>query len=116
MNDYLTPNQVVQSLLALSRELAELSKDLDVLERDAVNKAADATNIYLQAFLKAEGPQYLREVTAKAAAADAQLQADLAKCLVSGRKRDLQVLTTRIDVGRSAAAALRAEISLGGVH
>jgi hypothetical protein len=79
---------------------------------DAVNKAADATNTYLKAFLAAEGPQYLREVIAKQAAADAQLQADLAKCLVTGRKRDLETLRTRIDVGRTASAALRAELAL----
>lgn len=110
--DNITPNSVVSNLLELARELARLSSGLDELEREAVNKAADATNIYLKAFLKAEGPQYLREVIAKTEAADAQLAADLAKCLVSGRKRDLDILRTRIDVGRSAAAALRSELEL----
>jgi TorA maturation chaperone TorD len=108
----LTPNSVVANLLELARKLTELSTGLDELERDAVNKAADATNTYLQAFLAAEGPQYLREVIAKKASSEAQLAADLAKCMVTGRRRDLDVLRTRIDVGRSAAAALRAEIEL----
>lgn len=112
----LSPNAVVQNLLELARQLAELSRGMDELERDAVNKASEATNIYLKAFMAAEGPQYLREAMAKQAAADAQLQADLAKCLVTGRKRDLDVLRTRIDVGRSAAAALRAELDLERVR
>jgi hypothetical protein len=108
----ITPTSVVSNLLELARELARLSSGLDELERAAVNKAADATNIYLQSFLAAEGPQYLREVIAKRASSEAQLAADLAKCMVTGRKRDLEVLRTRIDVGRSAAAALRAELAL----
>jgi hypothetical protein len=108
----LTPNAVVSLLLELARKLAELSAGLDELEREAVNKAADATNVYLKAFLKAEGPQYLREAIAKQASTESQLAADLAKCMVSGRKRDLEILRTRIDVGRSVSAALRAEIEL----
>jgi TorA maturation chaperone TorD len=116
MTGQMTANEVVLNLMELSRELNELSRGLDTLEVDAVNAAHDATNAYLQAFLKAEGPQYLREVLAKQGSAEPQLAADLAKCMVTGRKRQLQVLQTRIDVGRSAAAALRAEITLGGVH
>lgn len=81
----ITPNSVVSGLLDLSRELAELSKDLDQLEIDAVNSR--------------EG-----------------LVAETAEALVRGRKRQLDSLKIRIDVGRSAAAALRAEITLGGVH
>lgn len=112
MTDHLTPNQIVTNLLELARQLAELSRGMDELERDAVNKASEATNIYLKAFMAAEGPQYLREAMAKQAAAGAQLEADLAKCLVTGRRRDLETLRIRIDVGRSAAAALRSELAL----
>lgn len=111
MNE-LTPNGVVSGLLELSRELAELSKGLDKIEADAVNAREDFTLAHAEAYLRAEGPVETRKAIAITETHDERLAADLAEAIVRGRKRQLDSLKVRIDVGRSAAAALRAEMSL----
>jgi hypothetical protein len=108
----LTPNSVVSGLLELSRELAELVKDLDQLEIDAVNSREDLTLASAKSFLSAEGPVETRKAIAITETHNERLVAETAEALVRGRKRQLDTLRVRIDVGRSAAAALRAEIDL----
>lgn len=116
MTTDLTPNTVVAGLLELSRELAELSKDLDQLEIDAVNAREDLTLALAQEFLAAEGPVDVRKNIAISETSALRLVAETAEALVRGRRRQIDTIKVRIDVGRSAAAALRAEISLGGLH
>lgn len=113
--DMLTPNSVVSGLLELSRELAELSRGLDDLEADAVNAREDYTLALSKAFLSATGAMEMRKHQAIAETHSERLTAETAEALVRGRKRQLDSLKVRIDVGRSAAAALRAEIALDGV-
>ena len=108
----LTPNSVVQNLLGLARELAELSKGLDDLEADAVNSREDYTLALSKSFLSVDGAMDLRKHVAIAATHHERLAAETAEALVRGRKRQLDSIKVRIDVGRSAAAALRAEIDL----
>jgi hypothetical protein len=108
----LTPNGVVQGLLNLARELAELSKDLDQLEADAVNSREDFTMAHAKAFLSATGAMELRKHQAIVDTHHERLTAETAEALVKGRKRQIDSIRVRIDVGRSAAAALRAEMSL----
>jgi len=108
----ITPNSVVSGLLELSRELAELSKDLDQLEADAVNSREDFTLAEAQAFLRAEGAMDIRKRQAIIDTHSERLVAETAEALVRGRKRQIDSIKVRIDVGRSAAAALRAEMSL----
>lgn len=108
----ITPNQVVSGLLELARQLAELSKDLDQIEIDAVNAREDLTLASAKAFLSAQGPVDVRKNEAIVATHHERLTAETAEALVRGRKRQLDTLKIRIDVGRSAAAALRAEMAL----
>lgn len=108
----LTPNDVVQQLLSLARELAELSEGMDQLEIDAVNAREDFTMAHAAAFLGAEGAMDIRRYTAIQATHHERLAAETAEALVRGRKRQLDTLKIRVEVGRSAAAALRAEIAL----
>lgn len=108
----LTPNGVVQGLLDLSRELASLARGLDDLEADAVNSREDYTLAYSRSYLAAEGPVETRKHLAIEATHHERLAAETAEALVRGRKRQLDSVRVRIDVGRSAAAALRAEMSL----
>ena len=112
MSNPLTPNSVVQGLLGLARELAELSKDLDQLEADAVNSREDFTLAQSKAFLSAEGAMELRKHQAIVDTHYERLTAETAEALVRGRKRQIDSIKVRIDVGRSAAAALRAEMTL----
>lgn len=107
-----TPLSVVQNLLNLARELAELSAGLGDLEQRAVEKREDLTLAQAKAFLSAEGPVDVRKNIAIVETHTERLAAETAEALVRGRKRQLDGLKVRIDVGRSAQAALRAEIDL----
>lgn len=112
MTDHLTPNAVVSGLLDLARELAVLAKDLDSIEIDAVNKRENLTLAISRAYLSADGPVETRKHIAITATHDERLAAETAEAIVRGRRRQIDSVKVRIDVGRSAAAALRAEMSL----
>lgn len=85
---------------------------LNDLEQTAVEKREDYTLALSKAYLCAEGPVEQRKHEAIVATHAERLSAETAEALVRGRKRQLDTLKVRIDVGRSAAAALRAEIAL----
>lgn len=108
----LTPNQVVSGLLTLARELAELAADLDRIEADAVNLREDYTLAYSKAFLTAEGAVETRKHLAITETHAERLAAETAESVVRGRKRHIDTLRVRIDVVRSVAAAVRAEMNL----
>ena len=108
----LTPNAVVSGLLELSRELAALSNDLDSIEAGAVNAREDYTLALSKAFLAAAGAMELRKHQAIVDTHMQRLKAETTEALVRGRKRQIDSIKVRIDVGRSAAAALRAEMAL----
>lgn len=112
----INPNSVVSQLLQLGRELEKLTNDLDQLEVDAVNTREDYVLVKETALLKAEGPQYVREAEAKVATHVERIAAELADAKVRGARAHIASIKARIEIGRSAAAALRAEITLGGVH
>lgn len=112
----LTPNAVVTNLLELARQLGTMSSDLGQLEIEAVNKREDYVLALSKAYLSAEGPVETRKHLALSWTSKERLAAETAEALVRGRKRQLDSLKVRIDVGRSAAAALRAEIALDGVR
>lgn len=112
----LTPTKIVQGLLDLARELATLSADLDKLEVDAVNSREDYTLALSKAFLAAEGPMDVRKHASIAATHSERLVAETAEALVRGRKRQLDTIRVRVDVGRSAAAALRLEMDLDRIR
>lgn len=105
----LTPNEVVKNLLDLSRKLGELSDSLDQIEEDAVNAREDYTLAHSQAFIKAEGSVDLRKHKAIVETHKQRIAAELAEMHVRNTKRQLDTLKIRIEVGRSASAAVRAE-------
>lgn len=112
----LSPNAVVMNLLELGRELARLTDELDQIEADAVNSREDYVLAKETAFLKAEGSQYMREAQSKVATHVERIAAELADAKVRGCRAHIASIKARIDIGRSAAAALRAEIALDGVR
>lgn len=115
--DQLTPNTVVQQLLQLGRELDNLTGLLDDIEVMAVNRREDYVLAKEKAFLAAEGEtQYIREAKSKVATHVERIAAELADARVRGARAHIASIKARIDIGRSAAAALRAEISLEGTR
>lgn len=109
----LTPNAVVQELLNLSRSLQTLSDELDPLERDAVEAKETYTVEYARKFLTSKASNNdMRKQQALLDTSDVRLQAEIAETLVKSHIRKIATLKVRIDVGRSAAALVRAEADL----
>ncbi|OLE27949.1 MAG: hypothetical protein AUG44_08650 [Actinobacteria bacterium 13_1_20CM_3_71_11] len=115
MSEQLTPNQVALQLARLARELDDLVAAIDDAEKNAVNAREDFTMTYAKAFLTAEGSMEVRKHKATVDTHAARIGAELAEQQVKGIRRQIDSVKIRIDVGRSLGAALRAEISLGGV-
>lgn len=108
------PTQVAQQLAALARDLDVTVQQLEVADRDAVEKRAGADLAFSRAFVAAVGSVDLRKHLAQIETHQLRMDADVADALVRHLRRRVDALKTRIDVGRSFGAALRAEISLTG--
>lgn len=109
IRNQLTPNEVVLQLLELSRRLGQISDSMDQVEEEAVNAREDYTMAHSKAFLAAEGPMDIRKHKAIEATHVERVAAELAEAKVRGTKRQIDTLKVRIDIGRSASAAVRAE-------
>jgi len=110
----LTAHEIASGLSELSRQLDELVSEIGEAERDAVNKREDYTLAFSKAFLSADGAMDIRRHTATEETHEARLAAELAEQHVRGLRRRIDSVRTRIDVGRSLGAAVRAEVGLGG--
>lgn len=100
-------------LARLSRQLDETVRELAALDDAAVRARARFSSEYARAFLTADGSMDVRKHTATLATADRALDADIADAKVRAAKEQIRAIQTRIDVGRSYGAAVRAEIALG---
>jgi exonuclease VII large subunit len=108
----LDPNQVMLNLLALSRSMQQLSDELDELEKNAVEEKENYTLAYAKAFLSNSGAVEVRKQQTLLDTSEQRLASELAETLVKAHKRKIDTLRVRIDVGRSAAALVRAESEL----
>jgi len=108
-----TPTTVVQNLLQLARELADATTKLARVEKDAVVARENYSLAYSKELLKSDGSNAeIRKAAAITETHTERIAAELAEAEVRILKEEIWTIKTRIDVGRSAAAALRAEIEL----
>jgi hypothetical protein len=106
----ITPVSAIQEMTKLSRLLDELSYKLRDAERAAVNSEHRYRVEKAKALLATdEGTVAERDAKATLQVADVRLSAKLAAAELSILRRDLHVIETRIDVGRSVVGVLRAE-------
>jgi hypothetical protein len=98
--------------------LAELSRDLDAAVRslrdadmEAVQARHAADLAESRAFVAAEGSMDLRKHLARLACAKEEEDALVKEAVVRYLRNRINAISTRIDVGRSAGAALRAELA-----
>lgn len=108
------PTEVALQLAKLGRELDDTVRALESADRDAVEKRAAFDLAYSRAFLAATGAMDLRKHQAVEQTHQARLDADVADTVVRHLRRRIDAIKSRIDVGRSYGAALRAEIALTG--
>jgi hypothetical protein len=110
----ITPTSAVLELTKLSRKLDELGLMLRPAERDAVHKRHAHSVAYAKAIISADGTNAeIRKAQATLASSDLALAAELAEAEVRILRSDIRdVLSGRIDVGRSVVGVLRAEASV----
>jgi hypothetical protein len=116
----ITPTQVAQELLALGRELATLTKDLEAVEKAAVESEEAYTLAYSKATLLA-GERGLKSADLRKAQAlkdttQQRLDAKVADAAVKARRMQIDTLKTRVTIGQSVATALRSELDLDGLR
>ena len=110
MAEELTPRTVLAQLSSLARQLdhtVDLLKEAD-LEAMMARHAADVAES--TAFLSAEGPVEARKHKARLATDKLEERALQAEAVVRYLRNRINALGTRIEVGRSAGAALREEL------
>jgi len=110
VTDPLTPNLVVKQLVKLAEDLDQAVSLLKDAERDAVTKRHAADMAESKAFVRAEGPMEIRKHLARIAADQAEDEALVAEATLRWLRARIRAIDTRIEIGRSMGAALRAEL------
>lgn len=110
----ITPNSAVTELTRLSRTLDELGFKLRPAELDAVRKRHAHSVAFAKAIISADGSNAeIRKAQATLATEELSLAAELAEAEVRILRSDIRdVLSGRIDVGRSVVGVLRAEAAV----
>jgi hypothetical protein len=109
-----TANDVYLHLAQLGRDLDANVAALESAELDAVAKRHDADTAEAKAFLSADGAVDSRKRQALLNCERLIREADVAEAVVRHLKRRGKAIETRIDVGRSFGANMRAEAALAG--
>jgi translation elongation factor EF-Ts len=110
-----TPNEVVHNLAELTRELRDKTSAYRTAEHDAALKRHAADMAESRAFLTADGAMDLRKHQARTAADRQEGEALVAEALVRILKAEIRSIETRIDVGRTYGATVRAELATLGM-
>lgn len=109
-----TANQVVQNLSSLTDELRRTVLSYRVAEKDAAEKRHAADMAESRAFLSADGPMDMRKHIARVAADHRENDALVAEALVRVLRAEIRSIETRIEVGRTYGATVRAELKTIG--
>lgn len=111
----MSPAEIVRNLSDLTKELDRLVKELKAHEHIAAVERHAADLAESKAFLMAEGAMDLRKHQARVASEAEELAALTAEAEVRGLRAQVRAVETRIDVGRSFGAAVRAELKTLGM-
>lgn len=109
-----TPVDVVRHLTNLTGELASHVTSLRAAEKDAAVKRHAADLAESRAFLAADGAMELRKHTARVQSERQEGEALVAEALVRVLRAEIRSIETRIDVGRTYGATVRAELQTLG--
>ncbi len=107
----LTPNEVVLQLSELGRQLEAVVETLRTAEVEAAQKRHAADLAESRAFVAAEGPVDLRRHLARIAADRLEDEALVAEATLRWLRARVRAIDTRIEIGRSYGAAVRAEMA-----
>lgn len=109
-----SPNDIAKWLASLTRQLDAKVTEYANLSDEAAAARRDAEVAFARAFLTAEGAMDIRRQIAMERAADKRWAADVAERKVAACKEAIRALHLKIDVGRTASANVRAELTALG--
>lgn len=107
--------EVVRHLGELTRDLRALTEQYKTAEVEAAKLRHTADMCKTRAWLHAAGTVPEREHKAREAADTAEGEALVAEAIVRGLRADIRMVETRIDVGRTFGATVRAELRTLGL-
>lgn len=110
-----TSADVVRGLTMLTEELRLTVASFRAAEKNAAEKRHAADMAESRAFLSADGAMDLRKHTARVAADRIEGEALVAEALVRVLRAEIRSIETRIDVGRTYGATVRAELKTIGL-
>lgn len=105
----LTPQQVIETLSKIARDIDEVTDDIARLDEEAVRARATYKTEYARAFLGAEGSMDIRKYTADLSTADSHLHHELADQKHRAAVSQIRALRDRLEVGRSLGPLIRLE-------
>lgn len=107
-----TATDVALFLGGLSRELANVTRELGVADRAATHAREKYIMAYAEAFRQTSGNMDVRKQLAIEATHKQRLAAEEADSRVRDLRRQIDAIKVRIDVGRSYGAAVRSELDI----
>lgn len=111
-----TANEVIRNLTELTEELRRVVSSYRYAEKDAAEKRHAADIVESRAFLTAEGAMDLRKHQARLQADQVENDALVAEALVRVLRQEIRSIETRIEVGRTYGATVRAELRTLGLN
>lgn len=117
MNPYSDPGSpigVAQHFAALTGELGELVRQLNEADAVATHAKVDFIEQYAMAWQRLAGTGEAKKQAANRATIEYRRAAEDASCEVRRLSREIDLMETRIGVGRSYGAAVRAEAAALG--
>lgn len=105
----LTPQQVIETLSKIARDIDEVTDDIARLDEEAVHARAAYKTNYARAFLGAEGSMDVRRYTADLLTQDTHLCHELADQKHRAAVSQIRALRDRLEVGRSLGPLIRLE-------
>lgn len=105
----LTPQQVIETLSKIARDIDQATADIAQLDEEAVRARATYKTNYARAFLKAEGSMDVRRYTADLVTIDTHLAHELADQKHRAAVSQIRALRDRLEVGRSLGPLIRLE-------
>jgi len=105
----LTPQQVIDTLTKISKDIDETTAEIAVLDEQAVRARALHKTNYARAFLNAEGAMDIRKYTADLETGDSYLGLELSEQKLRAAVGQIKALRDRLEVGRSLGPLIRLE-------
>jgi uncharacterized membrane protein YccC len=105
----LTPQQVIETLSKIARDIDEATDDIARLDEEAVRARAEFKTAFARSFLSAQGAMDIRRYTAELETADLHLFHELADQKHRAAVSQIRALRDRLEVGRSLGPLIRLE-------